>query len=281
MTPDDDPPSKEGVPRPVDTGPVTSVSTTTPLPGLSGRARTRDTWFGENAPSRKFLSRWGFPLFVLIIAFLARKVLAPVVRWMSERKDGTRRMPRGLAIIICYIIFISAVVGFMFLLVPRLSRDVARVGKEAPDLYKKVNDEYVPSTARWLERRFPSLAEVKTAPEEQLPVADVPDPPGTAFTVTPLPDGRLALQLTPNGLDIKPLPDGGFHIHTLEAPPEPATLEDKLRGYVKKGIIGLQSKLNDVVRFGQAVVAGFIKGIFLFFFTLMIEIGRASCRERV
>jgi predicted PurR-regulated permease PerM len=80
----------------------------------------------------------------------------------------------------------------------------------------------------------------------------------------------MAMQLTPNGLDIRPLPDGGYHIRTLEAPPDPVTLEDKLRSYVKKGIVGLQSKLNDAVRFGQAVVAGFIKGIFYFFFTLMI-----------
>src|SRR5688572_28318022 len=275
MTPDEPPgtPPSEGVPR-GESGPVTA--------GLSGRTR-RDTWFGENTPSRKFLTRWGFPLFIVLMAILGRKVLlpfifafliayilAPVVRWMSERKDGTQRLPRALAIIICYIIFLAAVTGFMFLLVPRLSRDFARLGKEAPALYQRINDEYVPSTARWLEQRFPSLADVKTVPEEQLPVADVPEPPGTAFTVTPLPDGRLAIALTPNGVDVKPTPDGGFHVQALEAPPEPLTLEDKLRSYVKKGIVGLQSKLNDAVRFGQALIAGFIKGIFLFFFTLMI-----------
>jgi predicted PurR-regulated permease PerM len=283
---DDPPGSGEGVPRPVESGPVvtsTTTTTTSQMPGIISRSRTRETWFGENAPSRKFISRWGFPLFVVFVLFLGRKVLlpfifafliayilAPVVRWMSERKNGTHRMPRGLAIIICYIIFLAAVTGFMFLLVPRLSRDIARLGKEAPGLYKRVNEEYVPSTARWLEHRFPSLAEVKPPPEEQLTVADVPEPPGTAFTLTPLPDGRMAMVLTPNGLDIKPLPDGGYHLHTLEAPPEPVTLEDKLRSYVKKGIVGLQSKLNDAVRFGQAIVAGFIKGIFYFFFTLMI-----------
>ena len=72
---------------------------------------------------------------------------------MTERKDGTRRMPRGLAIVFCYILFIAAVVGFMFLLVPRLSRDVARLGKEAPALYKKANDQYVPELARWIDPR--------------------------------------------------------------------------------------------------------------------------------
>lgn len=272
MTPDEPPggPPSEGVPRPVESGPVF-------------RRSRGDTWFGENAPSRRFFQRWGFPLFVVFIAILGRKVLlpfifafliayvlAPVVRWMSERKNGTHRMPRSLAIIICYIVFLAAVTGFMFLLVPRLSRDFARLGKEAPGLYKRVNDEYVPGVARWLERRFPTLAEVKTVPEEQLPVADVPEPPGTAFTLTPLPDGRMAVQLTPNGLDIKPSPDGGFRIATLEEPPEPLTLEDKLRGYLEKGMVGLQSKVNDAVRFGQAIVTGFIKGIFYFFFTLMI-----------
>jgi predicted PurR-regulated permease PerM len=262
----------EGVPRQLETGPAYT------------RTRTsRDTWFGEGAPSRKFFSRWGFPLFVVLIVFLGRKVLlpfifafliayvlAPVVRRMSERKNGTHRMPRSLAIILCYIVFLAAVTGFMFLLVPRLSRDFARLGKEAPGLYKRINEEYVPGAARWLERKFPSLAAEKAPPEEQLPVTDVPEPPGTAFTLTPLPDGRMAVQLSPNGVEITPSPHGGYHIRTLEAPPEPLTLEDKMRSYLKKGMVGLQSKLNDAVRFGQQVVAGFIKGIFLFFFTLMI-----------
>jgi predicted PurR-regulated permease PerM len=179
-------------------------------------------------------------------------------------------MPRGLAIIICYIVFIAGIVGFMFLLVPRLSRDVARLGKEAPGLYKRINEEYTPQLARWLEHRFPSLKPVKTTPEEQPIVPEVPIPPGTAFTMTPLPDGRYAMQLAPNGIDIKPMPDGGYHLQAVEAPPEPATLEDKLRSYVKKSLVGLQGKLNDVVRVLPDVITGFIRGIFLFFFTLMI-----------
>lgn len=239
--------------------------------------------FGHEGAGRVFLRRWGFPLFVVFIAFLGRNVLlpfvfafliayilAPLVRRMSERKDGTRRMPRGLAIVTCYLVFLAFVVGFMFLLVPRLSRDVARLGGEAPALYKRVNEEWTPQIARWLEKRFPSLAGVRTPHEEQSVVSDVPLPPGTAFTMTPLPDGRFAMQLAPNGIDLRPLPEGAYHVTVNESPPEPATLEDKLRTYVKKGMIGLQSKLNDVVRLGQKLVAGFIRGIFLFFFTLMI-----------
>jgi predicted PurR-regulated permease PerM len=271
MTPTEPPGPPEGVPRPLDSGPV------------SGRTR-RDTWFGDGTPARKFLSRWGFTLFVVLVLVLGHAVLlpfifasliayilAPIVRWMSERKNGGKRMPRGLAIIICYIVFIAGVTGFMFLLVPRLTSDFARLGHEAPGMVKRINEEYVPSTARWLEHRFPSLAVVKSAHEDQqLAVPDVPLPPGTAATITQLPDGRLTLQLTANGIDVKPTPDGGFHIQALEAPPEPLTLEDKLRMYVKKSLVGLQSKANDIVRVFQDIIAGFIRGIFGFFFTLMI-----------
>lgn len=286
MTPADPPgePPSGGTPPP-STPASGGIPTFTPTPSPSGPTRSRtQTWFGNESPGRKFLARWGFPLFILLMlilgrhvllpfvfAFLIAYILAPVVRWMSERKDGTRRMPRGLAIVICYIVFMAAVVGFMFLLVPRLSGDVARLGKEAPGLYKRANEEWTPQLARWLEKRFPSLAGVPQEREEPAVQSDVPLPPGTAFTMTPLPDGRFAVQLAPNGVDFKPLPDGtGYHLTTNEVPPEPLSLEDKLRAFVKKGITSLQSKLDDVVRLGQSLLAGFVKGIFMFFFTLMI-----------
>ena len=276
MTPPEPPETlSEGVPRATDT--------TGSLPLVTSRTSTSIGGGGAGAVFGRFVSRWGFPLFVLAILVLGRGVLlpfvfaaliayvlAPVVRWMSERKDGTRRMPRGLAIICCYIVFLAGITGFMFLLVPRLSRDIARIGKEAPGLYKRINEEWTPQAARWLQTTFPSLQGVKTAPEEQPIVSDVPLPPGTAFTLTPLPDGRFAMQVTPSGVEITPRPDGGFHVRALEAPPEPQSLEDKLRSYVQKGLIGLQSQLNDVARATQDLIAGLIRGIFLFFFTLMI-----------
>jgi predicted PurR-regulated permease PerM len=281
--PPGEPPSG-GVPRATDPshGGTVTGSITQPISGSTARSRSQ-TWFGEGGALRRFVTRWGFPLFVLLVLILGREVLlpfvfagliayilTPVVHWMADRKDGTRRMPRGLAIVMCYLVFISLVAGFLLLLVPRLSRDVARLGKEAPGLYKRINEEWTPQAARWLEERFPSLVRVKPAAEEPVAVSDLPLPPGTAFTATPLPDGRFAMQLTPNGIDLKLLADGSFHIQTTEARPEPASLEDRLRAFVKKSLVGLQSKLNDVVRLGQSLVAGFIRGIFLFFFTLMI-----------
>ncbi|MEO9156234.1 MAG: AI-2E family transporter [Kofleriaceae bacterium] len=283
MPPADPPgkPPESGPPRPeVEriTQPFGTISDSGPLRGR------RDTWFGDSRGSvLRFLGRWAFVVFIIIVAIIGRSVLlpfvfagliayilAPIVERMTLRRNGTRRMPRGLAIIFCYIVFVAALVGFMFLLVPRLSRDIARLGKEAPGLYKRINEEYTPQLARWLEHRFPSLQPQKVVQEDQPIVPEVPIPPNTAFTMTPLPDGRFAVQLTPNGLEIRPDAAGGYRIVPVEARPEPLTLEDKLRTYVRSGLVGLQSKLNDVVRVMQSVITGFVRGIFAFIFTLMI-----------
>ena len=230
-----------------------------------------------------FLGRWALPLFLVLVVIIARDVLlpfvfagliafilAPIVRWMSERKDGTRRMPRGLAIIVCYLVFIAGVVGFLFLLVPRLAKDLQRIGKEAPSVYKQANEEWTPELAHWLEHRFPSLRPKKAEVEAAPIVPDVPLPPGTAFTVTPLPDGRMAVQLTGGGIDIKPMSGGGMLLTATETTPEPKTLEETLRTFFGKSITGMQSKINDVVKFGQSLIAALVGGIFTFFITLMI-----------
>src|SRR5215470_10543747 len=184
MVPDPPDQSSQGVPQP-SSGPAT------------GPVRARSsTWFGQDSQSRRFLSRWGFPLFVLIIVILGRSVLlpfvfasliayilAPVIDWMSQSPEGKKRMPRGLAIIICYIVFLASIAGFLLLLVPRLSSDIARLGKETPAMIKKINEEYTPEVARWIEHRFPSLAQ--HAPAGEPLVRDVPSPPGTAVVLTP------------------------------------------------------------------------------------------------
>ncbi len=233
-------------------------------------------------PIRTFLARWGLPLFVLLVLVLARTVLltfifaaliayilAPVVRWMTERRDGGRRMPRGLAIVLCYLVFIGAIVGFMFVLVPRMAKDIQRIGSEAPGLIKRINEEYTPALAQWIERRFPSLRAPRRVVEEPAET-EVPMPPNTAFILSPLPDTRYAVQLLPGGVEVQPTPGGGYRILPNETAPEPLTVEQKLRGFMASAIEGLKSQLDGLVKFGQALVGGLIMGVFSFFLVLMI-----------
>ena len=73
---------------------------------------------------------------------------------------------------------------------PRISTDIARLGHEAPDIYKKLNDTWAPAAAKWIEERFPAMVQ-KTAAAPQSVSQGAPLPPGTQFLVTPLPDGDV------------------------------------------------------------------------------------------
>ena len=251
--------------------------------GRTGRARTV---FGAGGWGRRMAKLWGFLGFAILVLILARHVvlpfvfallvayiLAPLVSRMSQNPTtGTKRLPRGLAIIVCYVVLLTALGLFLFALLPRVYQDLGRLGHEAPSLGKRINDEVVPRFAAWLEREFPSLRTTEPADRDQPPpvVADVPLPPGTQFVITPLPDGRMAVQMQPHGVDVVPHTGGGYTLAPRQETPEPVRLEDRLRGIAKKALGGLQSELGDVFRLGQVIITGVIKSIFTFFLILMI-----------
>ncbi len=244
-------------------------------------------WRDRNPSVMAFWQRsaklWGFLGFCVLVLVLARSIvlpfilatllayiLSPLVKRLSQKKDGSKRMPAGAAILLCYFVLIGAIAAFMFLLLPRLSKDVARIGKEAPGLVEKINDEWAPGAAHWLENRFPSLKTPIPVEKDGGVVADIPLPPGTQFVVTPLPDGRLAIQLEETGLLVAPNPAGGYSITPRHESAEPLQLEDKIREWAKGMLGGLKGQLGEVFKLGQRFVAALLNGIFKFFLILMI-----------
>ncbi len=263
--------------------PAVPPATPPPAGGKPARSRSRArTAFGEGGWVRRLTKLWGFLGFAILVVVLARRVilpfvfalllayvLAPLVSRMSEGPGGRKRMPKGLAILICYIVLITSIVGFMGILLPRLSKDAARIGAEAPALYQRLNDEWAPGLGRWLERRFPSLAPQARDPNAAPVVPDVPLPPGTSFVLTPLPDGRMAVQLQPGGLEMRPL-GHGYVLVPNEQPQEEQRVEDKIRAVATNALAGLQSELGDVFRFSRKLITGFARGVFSFFLVLMV-----------
>ena len=75
MVPPDPPQSDAPASGGVSTGVPRTPSETLPPPA-SGPTRSRTaSFFGVDGSGRTFLRRWGFPLFVLLIVILGRKVL--------------------------------------------------------------------------------------------------------------------------------------------------------------------------------------------------------------
>ncbi len=251
----------------------------------SSRPRLFISAFAPGGWGRRLAKLWGFLGFCVLVLLLARQVvlpfifalllayiLAPVIRRLSVKKDGSRRMPRAVGIILCYAVILSVVAAFMLLLLPRLTRDIGRVGAEAPAMYEKLNDIWVPELAGWIRERFPSAdpPPPKLAQNWAPDVTDSLVPPDTQILVTPLADGRLAISLQPTGVEVRPQKDGSF----ILAPSKKATvelnLEDKLRAQTRGLLSGLQTQIGSVFRFGQAVIRALIKSIFTSVLVLMV-----------
>lgn len=236
----------------------------------------------------QLLRRWAFPLFIVVMAYIGRSVLlpfvfagliayilAPVVRWMAEGPKGPR-MPRGLAIVICYLTFLAAVVGFLTVLVPRVINDGRRIQAEVPELQRKLNDEWMPGLAAWVERNlgFLALPQQAAAPRDPL----LPD--DTAFVVTPLGDGRLAVSV-PSG-SVSLVPSGnGYTLSTGVSRGASESTLDRLRSALAHSVDGASAYVNDLLRIGGRVVGGVMRGIFLFFLTLMLGAFLMMDMERV
>src|SRR5580765_2624472 len=75
-TPGDPPPGR--APRTSDP-PIASAGGAAMPPSTGQSARRPQPWFAEGSPARRFVTRWGFPLFVLLILVLGREVLLPFV----------------------------------------------------------------------------------------------------------------------------------------------------------------------------------------------------------
>ena len=94
--------------------------------------------------------------------------------------------------ILLYINVIAILALFIGYFIPKLSADIARVFREAPMLFEKLNQEYLPKVAGWVDDYFGAGTQPKPS-TPPLPRPSPERPPGTGIIVEPLTDGRYRL----------------------------------------------------------------------------------------
>lgn len=232
---------------------------------------------------RRLTRLWGFLVFAVLVVVMTRDVilpfvfslllafmLAPIVQYLSFRDDETARLPRWIAILICYAVFLGIVASGFALILPRLSDDATRIASNLPNLYERVDDEWAPELATWLEESFPT-DDVAPPPASTLtPGESVFLPPDTAFVLTPLTDGRMAVELPPGSLSVLPRPDGGYELRSGEPPAASVDLESRIRMWTSQRLENLQTRVGDLVSFGQSLMFGLARSVFTFFLVLMV-----------
>jgi predicted PurR-regulated permease PerM len=223
------------------------------------------SWF------KRFAGLWGFAAFLVVVAYLFRSVLvpfifalvvayilAPAVDRISGWRLGRAHLPRGLAVLVIYVIVLAGLSLFFTAFLPRLSADFVRFGREAPKIWERAQNEWTQIAARWLERHFPSLTPDTTPtpkPASQSVFTELPPPPNTVLTVTPMANGDSAITLPANGIEIERVDDKRIVVKQ-RVDQQKHRLEMLLRERMLRFLVGLEGQVAEVLRLGQALVVG-------------------------
>ena len=233
---------------------------------------------------RQFAKLWGFALFCVFVVYFFREValpflfailvayiLAPLVARMSKLRIGARGLPRWVAVIILYVFILSGLGFFIGYFVPKLSGDFARLFREAPGLFAKVNKDWLPRAGAWIDTHF--------APEEVDPDDDVtprleePQAP-RAILVEPLAEGRYRINLDAVNIEVRPLENGKF----LIAPPAAEIIdpggagkwERSIKQWLATRLKSTEGESRRVLEYGQKFIGGVVFGIGRLFLVLMV-----------
>ncbi len=221
-------------------------------------------------------------IFAMVVAY----VLAPIVNRLSRIGAGRHHLPRGIAVVLCYVVVLAATAVFFTAFLPRLTSDLARLGKEAPHLWERAQKEWTPLAARWIERHFPALApgvidrKATPPPAPGAVMTELPPPPGTVLTVTPMADGDYAITIPPGGLEIERVDDKHVVFHQRETKPQ-RRLEGLIRERLVRVLAGLEGQVAEVLRLGQVIVAGIVTLIIQFVVVLLVAAYMLVDLERV
>jgi predicted PurR-regulated permease PerM len=232
---------------------------------------------------KRFAKLWGFLLFCIFIVYVFRDValpfvfailvayiLAPLVDRLSRIDLAGRRMPRGLAVIVIYINIIALLGLFVGYFIPKLSGDFARLFREAPQLFNKLNEQYVPRAGAWVDQYLGA-----GNPSTNQEVSPGPSPEQRRdLIVEPLADGKLRIDLTGLALTLEPLPGGKYSIGP-RAPEEAETVgegrwERSIKQWISERVKTSELESKRAIEYGQKFVTGVITGIARLILVLMV-----------
>lgn len=84
-----------------------------------------------------------------VIALIVVYLIDPMVTNMNRIKIRKRHLPRGLAVICAYLVFVLALTGIGFAFIPSLTAEITRASEELPQYLLKVKDQDLP---RWSQK---------------------------------------------------------------------------------------------------------------------------------
>jgi predicted PurR-regulated permease PerM len=236
---------------------------------------------------RQFAKLWGFALFCVFIVYVFREValpflfailvayiLAPLVERMSRWKIAGRPFPRAAAVIILYINILAGLGLFIGYFIPKLSADFARLFREAPQLFAKVNKEWLPRAGAWVDLNFGAEASDTGDGTDDAPSHTLEPASPRAILVEPLAEGRFRIDLESVTLEVRPA-EGGKYVISPPATEEAENVqggkwERSIKQWLKERLKSTEGESRRVFEYGQKFIGAIVSGIGRLFLVLMV-----------
>jgi predicted PurR-regulated permease PerM len=232
---------------------------------------------------KRFAKLWGFALFCVFVVYIFRAVvlpfifailvayiLAPLVDRLAKFKVAGRPLPRGAAVILIYINIIALLALFIGYFIPKLSGDFARLFREAPSLFKKLNEDYLPRAGAWVDDHLGAGIEA-AAPD----ATSKPDEPARHdIVIEPLPDGKLRVDLTGLVLEVDPTNGGRYLIGSPKVEETDGGGEGRwersIKQWIAERVKTTELESRRAIEYGQRFVAGVLSGFARMVLVLMV-----------
>ena len=234
---------------------------------------------------RQFAKLWGFALFCILVVYIFREValpflfailvayiLAPVVERFSRLRIRERPFPRWAAVIILYINILAALTLFLGYFIPKLSGDFARLFREAPQLFAKVNRDWLPQAGAWVDTHLGAEAPNDPGEEAAPRLAESRAP--RSIIVEPLSDGSFRIDLDSIALEVRPEKGGKYLVASPELQPtELATggkWERSIKQWLADRLKSTEGESQRALEYGRKFIAAVVSGIGRLFLVLMV-----------
>jgi predicted PurR-regulated permease PerM len=236
---------------------------------------------------RQFAKLWGFALFCVLVVFIFREVvlpflfailvayiLAPIVDRFSRLRVGGKPFPRAAAVIILYINIIAGLSLFIGYFVPKLSGDFARLFREAPQLFARVNREWLPKAGAWVDTHFGAeAAQGEGSDDAVTPSVVAPEAPH-AIVLEPLPGGRFRIDLESLAFELRPASDGRYVIAPQKAEDgrggPGGKWERSIKQWLSERLKSTEGESQRAIEYGQMFIGAVVSGIGRLFLVLMV-----------
>jgi len=216
-------------------------------------------------------------LFPFLLAGFLAYVLAPVIQNMHQRKFRGYQMPRGLAVVLIYLLLLFILIAGGSYLIPRVTAEMGRLTKEFPKAVSTLNEQWIPEINRKLNEWASKLPE--SPKPTQLP-EEISEEIQTADETISEPSGELEMLMEHYTFEIHQLDSGNMEIipkkrhkngnGEISNQGQPLDIQDQWTSLISSATERLKGGMTEFLGLGQRMVAKIAGSVWAMFLTFMV-----------